>query len=381
MRGGAGTVAAAVVLSLIVGVAGGVGGAWYYLQSHQPGEVPQAPERPGGQFAQRPAVRVVTEEDAIVNAVGKADPAVVKIVATTVEEPSNAFEFFFGGGQPRVRQGIGSGFLFDYNGRTLVLTNSHVVGGAERIEVQTREGHKLPGKVLGADPSSDVAILELETGHPQLPTAVLGDSDELEIGEWVVAIGHPFAFDHTVTVGVVSAKGERSLGPQGPSRNMIQTDAAINQGNSGGPLVNLAGEVIGINSMIYSPTGTSLGIGFAVPINDVKEIVQFLIKRGPWIGIETKPNSSGLARYLGLATDQGVLVLGVAPDGPAAAAGIQQGDVILRVDGQEIKNGEELREAIFKHDIGETVTMLVQRGDRQMQLSVTTGTIPENYFR
>lgn len=373
-----GLIVTVVILALIVGAAGGVGGAYLLMQNQAPpddGGVVVPPDNGGP-----PEVRVITDQDAIVEAVERADPAVVKIVATTVAEPSNPFEYFFGGG-PRVQQGLGSGFLFDYEGRKLVLTNAHVVGEAQEITVQTREGEQFQGTRLGADAASDVAVVELEGATDSLPTATLGDSDELAIGEWVVAIGHPYAFDHTVTVGVVSAQGRRQPGPQMPARNMIQTDAAINQGNSGGPLINLAGDVIGINSMIFSPTGSTVGIGFAIPINDVKQIVHFLMERGPWVGVITRPNSEGLANYLGLQTDRGVVILDVEPGSPAAEAGLQQGDVILSIDGTEITNAESLRAAIFERSIGDTLAFTIQRGADQMQVEVTAGRIPEGYFR
>ncbi len=377
--GGCGVLIAAGVLSVIVGAAAGVGGAYYWLQTATPSETSVTPV-----VSPRSTVSVVTDEDAIVSAVAAADPAVVKIVSTVVAQPSNPYEFFFGG--PQVRQGIGSGFLFDYNGRKLVLTNAHVVGDAQEIEVQTRDGEKFTGKLLGADRISDVAVVDLQgDGNVEaLPSTTLGDSDELRIGEWVVAIGHPFAFDHTVTVGVVSALGERPLGeaPNAPVRNVIQTDAAINQGNSGGPLIDLAGNVIGINSMIFSPTGTSLGIGFAIPINDVKQIVHFLMEGGPWVGIDRAiPNSAGLSRYLGLGTDVGVVVLGVNPQGPAAAAGLREGDVILSIDGTAITNPEELRSSVISHHIGDTIVMLVQRGAEEVTLQVKAGRIPEGYYQ
>ncbi|MGD9496889.1 MAG: S1C family serine protease [Armatimonadota bacterium] len=374
---GCGVIAAAAALSLIMGAVAGIGGAWYWLHSHAPvaGGVAPPPART--------QVRVMTDEDAIVNAVAQTDPSVVKIVATTVAQPSNPFEFFFGG--PRVQQGLGSGFIFDYNGRKLVLTNAHVVGDAEEIMVQTRDGREFRGEPLGADRLSDVAVLQIAGEAGDLPAAPLGNSDDLKIGEWVVAIGHPFAFDHTVTVGVVSALGQRQLGPaeqNAPVRRVIQTDAAINQGNSGGPLVNLAGAVVGINSMIFSPTGTSLGIGFAIPINDVKQIVHFLIERGPWIGVDhVLPNSAGLARYLGLQAERGVVVMAVAPRSPAEQAGLRQGDVILSVDGQEIANAEELRNAVFRHQIGDAIALHVQRGAQEMNIQVTAGTIPEGYYQ
>ncbi len=379
MRNGssAGLVVAVTVLSVIVGAAAGVGGAYYFLQSRpaDDGAVVAPPRARGGEIS------VMTDEDAIVQAVGRADPAVVKVVST-VEQPANPFEYFFGGG-PRIQQGLGSGFIFDYSGRKLVLTNTHVVAGAQQIMVQTRDGDEFQGRVLGSDEGWDVAVVELQDDVSGLPTLTLGDSGELKLGEWVVAIGHPFAFDHTVTVGVVSAMGERPIGqgPDAPMRNVIQTDAAINQGNSGGPLVNLAGEVVGINSMIFSPTGTTVGIGFAVPINDVKEIVHFLMEGGPWVGIETMPNNEAVANYLGLKTDKGVVVRGVVDKSPAAAAGLRQGDVILNIGGTEIVNPESVRNAVFAHEIGDSVTFSIQRGTEQLELQVKTGRVPEGYFR
>ena len=373
-----GLIVSVVIVSLILGVVGGLGGAYFLLQEQTAPEQAQGVTSPGP-GEQR--VEVITDEEAIVKAVDEVDPAVVKIIATTVNEPSNPFEYFFGGGQPQVQRGIGSGFVFDYNGRKLILTNRHVVGGAQEIEVQTRDGEKFKAKPLGEDSSSDVAVLELQGDVGDFPTVTLGNSDQLDIGEWVVAIGHPFAFDHTVTVGVVSAQGQRSVGPQAPARNMIQTDAAINQGNSGGPLINLAGEVIGINSMIFSPTGATVGIGFAIPINDVKQVVRIMMEGGPWIGIMTRPNSRGLANYLGLQTDKGVVVIEVMPDGPAENAGLQQGDVILAIDGTEITGGSSLQEIIFGREIGDSMTFRIQRGSEEMELEVTAGTAPEGYFR
>lgn len=374
--GGCGMLVAAALLALVIGAAAGLGGAYYYLSRQAPATDDGGPVPP----PQR--ISVVTDEDAIVNAVSVADPAVVKIVATSVTEPTNPFEFFFGG--PRVQQGVGSGFALEYQGRKIVLTNAHVVGEAQQIRVQTRDGQEHVGQVLGMDRVSDVAVLELEGDLAGLVTVKVGNSDHLRIGEWVVAIGHPFAFDHTVTVGVVSAQGQRPLGgtADSPVRNVIQTDAAINQGNSGGPLVNLAGEVVGINSMIFSPTGTSLGIGFAIPINDAMQIVHFLMARGPWVGIErAMPNSAGLARYLGLQTDRGLVVLSVMPGSPAASAGLREGDVILSIDGNEVTNSDQLRSAVFARQIGETLTFTIQRGTEQLEVQVKAGTIPEGYYR
>ena len=379
MQNGSGSqsVVTVIIVSLVVGVLGGLGGAWVFMQAQPaPEERAEVVER-----TVEERMRVITEREGIVEAVDLADPAVVKVVATAEVQPRTPFEHFFGPGEPRIQEGMGSGVIFEYDGRKLVLTNRHVLGDAQDITIETREGEEFAGTVLGADRTSDVAVLEIEGDTTDLPTATLGNSDDLMIGEWVVAIGHPFAFDHTVTVGVVSAQGPRALGPQMPTRTMIQTDAAINVGNSGGPLVNLAGEVIGINTMIFSPTGATVGIGFAIPINDAQQIVHFLMERGPWLGVETRPNSEGLARYLGLHTDRGVVVLGVAPDSPAEAAGIQQGDVILEIGDTEVTDGETLRSSIFAFDIGDTIPILIQRGPEQLEIEVTAGRIPEGYFQ
>lgn len=380
---GGGAIALAVVLALIFGLVGGGAGAFLYMRA-QPAVVDGGgvivPPVDGGTTV----VRVATDQDAIVQAVAKVDPAVVKIVATSVVEPSDPFEFFFGGGS-RVQQGVGSGFIFEHEGRKLVLTNTHVVGEAQEISVQLLSGEKLVGKLLAADRSSDVAIVELQGDLPELPVAMLGDSDDLALGEWVVAIGHPYAFfDHTVTVGVVSAQGPRQVGGaqgSGMVRNVIQTDAAINQGNSGGPLVNLAGNVVGINSMIYSPTGASVGIGFAIPVNDAKQIMEFLLRGGPWVGIQrVLPNSDGLANYLRLTSTDGVVVVSMWGDSPAAEAGMKQGDVILTVDGGAIEGPEDLRRAIFSHEIGDTINFGVQRGSERMELPVVAGKVPSGQY-
>ena len=377
-RQGCGVIAIAAVISMVLGLGGGGLGAWLYLRS--------LPQETAGQTqqARTTKIEVLTDEDAIVKAVERVDPAVVKIVATTVVQPSNPFDFFFGGGS-RVERGVGSGVIFDYEGRKLVLTNTHVVGDAQQITVQMRNGDSYQGKVLAYDRASDVAVVEIETDQADLPTAPLGNSDDLRIGEWVVAIGHPYAFfDHTVTVGVVSAQGPRQVGGPGNSytRNVIQTDAAINQGNSGGPLVDLGGNVVGINSMIFSPTGSTVGIGFAIPISEAKQVVHFLIHGGPWIGIQAAiPNSTGLARYLQLQTTEGVVIVQVAQDSPAAKAGLAQYDVVLAVDGNKVTSSEDLRNTIFAHEIGDTITLTVQRGAESKDLSVTAGKVPRGMYQ
>jgi len=377
---GCGSAAFVVIAALVLGLVGGVLGAKLYVRAVSPtdadngGTPPAVPPR---------TVQISTEQDAIVKAVAAVDPAVVKIVATSVVEPRSPFEYFFGGA--RVERGMGSGFLFDYEGRNLILTNTHVVGDAQEIRVSLKTGQQFKGKLLGADATSDVAVLALEGETEDLPTAQLGNSDALSIGEWVVAIGHPYEFEHTVTIGVVSAQGYRAI-PAGRgaqvTRNVIQTDAAINQGNSGGPLIDLAGQVVGINSMIFSTTGATVGISFAVPINDAKEVVHFLIHGGPWVGIaKVLPNSEGLARYLGLRVSTGVVMLEVVPNSPAARAGLERGDVVLSVDGQPVDNVDQLRQAIFRHETDDIIKIEVQRGDARQELSVKAGKVPREYYR
>jgi len=201
----------------------------------------------------------------------------------------------------------------------------------------------------------------------------------VRVGEWVIAMGNPFGhYTGTVTVGVVSATGFREVGPE-QRRNVIQTDAAINRGNSGGPLLNLAGQVVGINYAIYSENRemTTVGIGFAIPINEAKLMLHFLIHGGPWLGIgDIVPNSPGFARYAGLATDQGVVVMEVFAGGPAAQAGLREGDVIMSVGGKTVINGEDLREAILAQEIGQQVPVVINRAGQQTTLNITAGRIP-----
>lgn len=362
-----------VVIALLAGTLGGLVGGYFAGRAAAPtgggGTLPTIQPRPvsGG-------VRVLSEDDAVVQAVKQADPAVVKVTAR--EQGYRTMMDYWFGLPPEIIEGLGSGFLFRYEGETTphVLTNTHVISGAQQIAIKLLDGRTLQGTVAGADPEKDVAVVKLADPPSDLPNETLGDSSRLQIGERVIAIGHPYDFEHTVTVGYVSAIGNRQIGKDGPWRNVIQTDAAINQGNSGGPLVNLAGAVVGINSMMYSPSGGNIGLGFAIPINDAKEMLYFLVNGGPWIGLRTvEPNSAGFARFYRLPTSEGVVVVDVYPDSPAAQAGLRRWDVILEVDGKKLVNGDELRSAIFAHRIGETVTLKVQRGQRVYDVKIVTG--------
>jgi S1-C subfamily serine protease len=355
----------------ICGLLGGFGGAFVYLRARPQ---PAAPLLSGGPTAPAtPATRlqVTTDSNAIVQAVQRIGPSVVKVIAS--QQPQDPLSYLLGSG-PQVA--IGSGFIITYQGRQLVLTNTHVVGEADQLAIKLTDGRQLQGRVLGAEPTSDIAAVEIVDPPADLVSATLGDSEQLQVGEWVIAVGNPFDYEHTVTVGVVSAKGYRPVS-RNRYQNVIQTDAAINTGNSGGPLVDQGGNVVGINYRIYSPTGATVGIGFAIPIAAAKQMLYFLTEGGPWIGIgEPAPNSQGLARYLGLATDQGVVITEPAPNGPAQRAGLRSMDVILAVDEVEVIGTDQLRDRLLKHRIGDTINLRVQRGTEIMNLTVQAGRHP-----
>jgi len=370
-----------VLLALVVGVAGGVLGAVGYMKLARPAmpgtTVSVVPPAAG---TSQSVISVKTDQEAIVAATKAAAPAAVKVTAFHPPEVRSPLDLFFLGPDPKPVPGIGSGFIFQFEGHQYVLTNTHVVSDqygnlAREIQLGLSDGTTCRGKLLSANTQKDVAVIEIVAPPPNLPAVALGDSDKLEIGEWVIAIGNPFNFEHTVTVGVVSAKGMRDLG--GVKRDLIQTDAAINMGNSGGPLVNLAGQVVGINTMIFSPTGGSVGIGFAIPINEAKNMLYLLIHRGPWVGVGLRANSRGFANAFRLATDTGVVILNVEPNSPAARAGLQELDVILSVDGVAVSSGEQLQQQLRLKPIGSTCSLEIQRGTQRLHKNVTTGRLPE----
>lgn len=371
-----------VLLALIFGVIGGGAGAYYMLATQSPagGAQPVAIPQPtdAGSGLQPATVQVSTEKDAIVNAVKRVKSAVVKVVGA--REPRNLQEMLMSGG---LIEGMGSGFIFEYEGRKLVLTNNHVIGDFTDLTLRLTDGRQLKARPLGYKRAEDLAVLEIIDPPNDLVAVNLGDSDKLQAGEWVIAVGNPFNFEHTVTVGVVSAIGVRQIGEQ--QRNVIQTDAAINSGNSGGPLLDLAGNVIGINFAIFDPqrnqVATTVGIGFAIPINQAKELMYFLVHRGPYLGLaHVMPNSEGLARYLGLRTDKGFVVRVLYRDSPAVKAGMEINDVVLKVNGQELADLDALQKVIFKHKIGDTIAFTVQRGAKQLEIPIVAGTAPEDMY-
>jgi serine protease Do len=319
---------------------------------------------------------------AITEAVAQVAPAVVTVQTETVERgPIDPFDAFFGGRSgPRVLPGLGSGFITRADG--IVITNAHVVVGASRISVALSDGTMFPARLLGADTLNDLAVLKIE--GRDLPVVRLGNSSDLIVGEWAIAIGNPFGFvlgnsEPSVTAGVISATGRnlavRAEGP-GIYVDMIQTDASINPGNSGGPLVNAVGEVIGVNSSIYSPSGGSVGLGFAIPINRVKRVTEDLLAHGairrPWVGLKVGVPPPGRARGSG-----GAEVSSVVPGSPAAQAGLRRGDILLRSRDREIKTFYDWEAELLELRVGERVPVLVRRDGRQFTVELVVADQPE----
>jgi serine protease Do len=324
-------------------------------------------------------------EDNIISAVKKVSPAVVSISGVAkrkyhFEFPRDEFfEKFFEEFFPRREYRyfkreyraptLGSGVIINKEG--YILTNSHVVSGVDKLEVELLDGRKFKGKVVGIDPETDIAIIKIKDHN--LPVAILGDSDRIEIGQWAIAIGNPMGYQHTVTVGVVSATKRRLKGTT--YEDLIQTDAAINPGNSGGPLINIQGEVMGINVAIERHLATMIqGIGFAIPVNTAKKVIDELITYGevtrPWIGVMIQELTPELAEEFKV--KEGVLIGDVMPDTPAEKAGIKRGDVVTAVDGKEVKTPSELRHQILNKKIGQKVMITFIRDRVKKSIPVIT---------
>lgn len=359
------------------------------------------------QTKQLPPTQGVFADDVVVSVYEKVSPAVVNITSnvssssripnrlpTPTPSPNSP-------APPDVPYGSGSGVIIDSEGR--ILTNNHVVADSQSLDVTLADGTTLTAKVLGTDPGSDLAVIkvDLPTGlleSGKIAIARLGDSDALKVGQLAIAIGNPFGYDHTVTVGVVSGLG-RDIPSDGsrPIRGGIQTDAAINPGNSGGPLLNAAGEVIGINSAIESPVRGSVGVGFAVPINTVKKNLEALVTGAkithPWLGIQGQQVTARLAEELGLSVQKGVYVAQVQANSPAEKAGLKGavapgrtvpqtlpkgGDVILSIDGRDVAKTEEIANYLdLKKSVGDVVKLTIKRGNEDVVLEVTLGPWPE----
>ncbi|MEP6780015.1 MAG: trypsin-like peptidase domain-containing protein [Gemmatimonadaceae bacterium] len=321
---------------------------------------------------------------AITNAVERVAGAVVTVQTESVERvPVDMLEYFSGQstGQ-RKNAGIGSGFIIRTDG--VIVTNAHVVAGATKVSVGMRDGTSFPAKVLGVDETNDLALVKIDAKN--LPVAPLGTSSDLLVGEWAIAIGNPFGFvlgnsEPSVSVGVVSAVGRNLAGRNeigGVYVDMIQTDAAINPGNSGGPLINALGEVIGVNSSIYSPSGGSIGLGFAIPIDRTKRIAQDLLDHGsvrqPWVGLRLQASDVQTARE---AATVGAVVGSVVPGSPAAKAGVQIGDQIVQAGTRVVRNSFDWEARLLDLRVGESFPITLKRAGRNVTMTLTVADEPE----
>ncbi len=303
-----------------------------------------------------PISRVAALEDLYVNIYEGVSPSVVHILVAS-----------------RDGNGSGSGFVWDNAGH--IVTNNHVIEGASQILVQFSDDSTAPGELVGADADSDLAVIKVDLPVAQLKPVELGNSDALRVGQLAIALGNPFGFEQTLTTGVVSALGRAIRQDSGFSLpRLIQTDAAINPGNSGGPLLNSSGEVIGVNTLIFSQSGSSSGVGFAVPVNTVKRVVPVLIRDGafedPWLGIQGQSINPAVAEEVGLPVEFGVIIQGVLPDGPAEKAGLLAGqDIVIAVNGDSIKDMDALIVYLStRTSVGETIELTVVRDGLEMTL-------------
>jgi serine protease Do len=399
-RGGA---ALAVAFALTAGTAWHAGGlasaiSFWGESSDTPAAPP--PTSPPSASAPAPAGGATTLPDFVALA-ERMSPSVVNISTTSTAkqapgggfggpfggpggEPGQEFwepfERFFGPQQrrPFKQRSLGSGFIINKDG--YILTNNHVVENADEILVRLNDEQELPATIVGRDPKTDIALIKIEDKAGNLRPISLGDSDDLRVGDWVMAIGNPFGLDSSVTAGIVSAKG-RFIG-QGSYDNFIQTDAAINPGNSGGPLIDLRGHVVGINSAIFSRTGGNIGIGFAIPINLAKELLPQLQEKGKvtrgWLGVLIQKITPEIAESMDLSESKGALVSELMDDGPAKQAGIQVSDVIVEFDGHQVKDSTDLPILVARTPVGKSVQVKVMRDGKEQMLSVTIGELADD---
>jgi Do/DeqQ family serine protease len=322
---------------------------------------------------------ILATQQAFITLSQKVTPSVVNISTVSKKKLvkpffqfSPFFDDFFGEQQPRFRRdtSLGSGFIINRQG--YILTNDHVVRDAETIKVKLSNETVYNGKIVGGDPKTDIAVIKIDSKE-DLPVAVLGDSDKLKVGQWAIAIGNPFGLDRTLTVGVISATGRSNMGIE-TYEDFIQTDASINPGNSGGPLLNINGEVIGINTAIVA---AGQGIGFAIPINMAKHVTEQLIKKGSvsrgWLGVSIQPVTDEIAASFGMKKAAGALVNEVMKESPAAKAGIRQGDIIVGLDGKEIKDVRQLQRVTADTPMGKRVEAKIYREGKEMRLFLVLG--------
>ncbi|MCY7393202.1 MAG: trypsin-like peptidase domain-containing protein [Leptolyngbyaceae cyanobacterium CAN_BIN12] len=360
------------------------------VREAKPTELAQVPSRSSG-------ILSGNDPNFVVNAVDRVGPAVVRIDSSRTVRGQRRmpamfndpfFRQFFGSQMPtppsnRVERGQGSGFIIRSNG--LIVTNAHVVSGADTVTVTMKDGRELKGRVLGADSLTDVAVIKVEATN--LPTVTLGNSERLRPGEWAIAIGNPLGLDNTVTVGIISATGRSSSEVRVPDKrvNFIQTDAAINPGNSGGPLLNQRGEVIGVNTAII---GGAQGLGFAIPINTAQKIAEQLIAKGKvdhaYLGIRMATLTPTLRQQINsdpemnlkISDDRGVVVVGIMRNSPAAQGGLKMGDIIQKINGAAIATSDQVQQAVEKNAVGGTLQVEVKRSGRSLNLAVRLGTFP-----
>ncbi len=332
--------------------------------------------------------------DSFADLVEELSPSVVSIASTTIIENNSTneipqfpegspfdefFKDYFDRDQNRSQRpmtGLGSGFIISDDG--IIVTNNHVIEGADEITVILYDETEFSAELLGRDPKADIAVLKINSDNKELRSVNWGDSDAMRVGDWTIAIGNPLGLGGTVTAGILSAIS-RDIGG-GPYVKFLQTDASINRGNSGGPLFNIKGEVIGINSAIVSQTGGSIGLGFAIPSNSAKKIVQQLkdfgkTKRG-WLGVQIQPVTKDFAESLGLPNQKGAFVSNVNPEGPSKDAGLEPGDVILKFNDKEIIKMPDLPRLVAESDVGSTAYLEVWRKNKKIYLEVLLGELP-----
>ena len=356
--------------------------AWFVIATLQPQWL-AAPAPPPAVSAPlvlpAPQVSAAAQPGSLAAAVRRAAPAVVSINTSRITRHPFAddpwFRLFFGQQDSQSQSGLGSGVIMSADG--YVLTNNHVVQEADHIEAVLADGRRASARVIGADPESDLAVLKIDL--PDLPVMTPSDSDRIEVGDRVLAIGNPFGVGQTVTSGIVSALGRDQLGIN-TFENFIQTDPAINPGNSGGALTDEQGRLLGINTAIYSRSGGSLGIGFAIPVNVARQALQDIVQNGRvvrgWIGVESTALTPELAENLGAASAQGAIITGVLNGGPAARAGMRPGDVVTRINGRPIRTVAELRSGITALRPGTAATFTALRQGQNVEMQLVPGLRP-----
>jgi len=342
-----------------------------------------------GEF--HPAFALTDDEKNNVSIYQKASPSVVNVISTVITR-----DFFL---NPTPREGSGSGSIIDTRGH--ILTNNHVIRDAQKLEVTLVDGSKWPAKLIGTDPDTDLAVIKINSPPEKLKPLPFGDSRKLQVGQKVLAIGNPFGLGLTLTTGIISSLGRTIRSEVGTTiEDVIQTDASINPGNSGGPLLNSEGEIIGINTAILSPTGVSVGIGFAIPVNTAKRISSELLSKGfvsyPYLGAAIHTILPQFAKALSLKTEKGAMVVDVTPGGPADKAGLKGankqaqignfihpvgGDIIIQVDKSEVTDGEELIKYLRERKIGDAITLKIIRDGKTREVKVTLQERPKDFRR